>query len=123
MQRTLYCRPVVPHKRWLSGFLDPELGASGTGVYCFLWSRWCAGNMRQHTEISSEKHPKCQQDCECAGGCCDYQVQVGRCFSVRGDFLDEDQRVYVEQLLLGLKTVLQLVQVVDLWCERLFNAV
>ena len=69
-----------------------------------------------------EKHPQCQHDCECAGGCCDYHVPVGRCFSVRGGFLNVDQRVYVEQLLFGLKTVLQLVQVVDPWGERLFNA-
>ena len=38
MQRTLYCRLVVPHKRWLSGFLDPERAASGTGVYCLVVS-------------------------------------------------------------------------------------
>jgi hypothetical protein len=41
---------------------------------------------------------------------------------VRGGFLDVDQRVYVEQLLFGPKTVLQLVQVLDPWCEGLFNA-
>ena len=40
---------------------------------------------------------------------------------MRGGFLNVDQRVYVEQLLFGLKTVLQLVQVVDPWCERLYN--
>ena len=38
-----------------------------------------------------------------------------------GGLLNMDQRVYVEQLLFGLKTVLQLVQVVDPLCERLFN--
>jgi len=51
MQRTLHCHLLVPHKRWLSGLLDPERGASGTGEYCLLWSRWCAGNMRQHAEV------------------------------------------------------------------------
>ena len=49
-------------------------------------------------------------------------MPVERCFSVRGGFLDVDQRVYVELLMFGLKTVLQLAQVVDPWCERLFNA-
>ena len=68
-----------------------------------------------------EEHPKRQQDCECAGGCCDYQVPVGRCSSVRDGFLNVGQRVYVEQLLFGFEVVLQLVQVVDTWCESLFE--
>jgi hypothetical protein len=40
-------------------------------------------------------------------------MPVGRRFSVRGGFLNVDQLVYVEQLLFGFETVLQLVQVVD----------
>jgi len=40
---------------------------------------------------------------------------------VRGGFLNVYQRVYVEQLLFGFEAVLQLVQIVDPWCERLFD--
>ena len=41
---------------------------------------------------------------------------------MRGGFLDMDERVYVEQFLFGLKTVLQLVKIFDPWCEGLFIA-
>ena len=86
----------------------------GPGCSIF-WGLICAQTVRCRTlKFRPERNIEDQHACESAGKCGDYQVPLRQGSLRKCSLLDVNQGVYVERFLRCCKTVLQLVQLVDL---------